>query len=167
MKTERWFKVLVLGGAMVGQACGTVQEGRPNRRAAGTGGSTSGSGGESSPGDGIAGSSGSTAGSGGVSLAGAGGADASAAGGASSGSGAPSGSGAASSGDGGSGGAGGVAGSGSGGQLECRVDASGHGDARDPCGCPCCWAKDCLNTETPCCVGFCKSADEGRGCCPQ
>jgi hypothetical protein len=167
MKTERWFKVLVLGGAMVGEACGTVQEGRPNRRPGGTGGSTAGSGGERSPGDGAAGTGGSSAGSGGVSLPGAGGADGSAAGGAPPGASGAASSGAASSGDSGSGGAGAAGGlGGSGGQLECRIDASGHGDSRDPCGCPCCWAKDCLNTDT-CCGGFCRAGDDGRGCCPQ
>jgi hypothetical protein len=24
----------------------------------------------------------------------------------------------------------------------------------DPCGCPCCWAIDCVNTDTACCGGF-------------
>jgi hypothetical protein len=51
--------------------------------------------------------------------------------------------------------------------LECRIRDNGLGNARDPCGCPCCWAKDCLNTDELCCVGFCKGADEGRGCCAQ
>lgn len=172
MKTERWFNVLVLGGATLGQACGTTQEARPKPRGTeggggGTGGSTGGLGGASSPGGGGA-STGGTAGSSGVSTAGAseagGGSSVGGAHSSGSGGGSPGG---ATSGGGGASGAGGVASlGGSGGELQCMIDASGHGDARDPCGCPCCWAKDCLNTETPCCVGFCKGGDEGRGCCP-
>jgi hypothetical protein len=52
------------------------------------------------------------------------------------------------------------------GPLECRI-IGGQGDPRDPCGCPCCWANDCPNTDATCCRGFCKGADQGRGCCGQ
>jgi hypothetical protein len=61
---------------------------------------------------------------------------------------------------------GGSAGSaGTSGVLECRLDELGYGDPRDPCGCPCCWAMGCSNTEEGCCAGFCRGGDEGRGCC--
>ena len=51
---------------------------------------------------------------------------------------------------------------GSGGGLLCHIDATGFGRSSDPCGCPCCWAKDCLNTDKICCGGFCKV-----NCCGQ
>jgi len=181
METERWFKVLVLGGAMLGGACAPAQEARGTRRSTGgTGGSAGGSGGATVLGGGAPASTGSTAGSSGVSSTGAGDAGGgSAAGGAGDAGGGTAAGGARpgaggdgshgpSSGDGGAGGSGGSgAPGGIGGQLQCRIDASGHGDPGDPCGCPCCWAKDCLNTDAPCCAGFCKNADHGRGCCAQ
>jgi hypothetical protein len=34
--------------------------------------------------------------------------------------------------------------------LEC----SDPPDPSDPCGCPCCWAVDCVNTDDACCAGF-------------
>jgi hypothetical protein len=48
--------------------------------------------------------------------------------------------------------------------LVCHPNAMGVGKSDDPCGCPCCWARDCLNTEA-CCAGFCVGADSGKGCC--
>jgi hypothetical protein len=51
---------------------------------------------------------------------------------------------------------------GSGGGLQCHIDANGNARSGDPCGCPCCWAKDCLNTDEICCAGFCK---EPLDCC--
>ena len=50
---------------------------------------------------------------------------------------------------------------GSGGQRTCRRASKpmASGDPRDPCGCPCCWSQDCLNTDTACCGGFCEGAD--------
>jgi hypothetical protein len=166
MRTERWFNVLVLGGAVLGQACGTDPQVPPNQPGAGGGGA--GAGGAGSPGAGDAGSG--KGGSGGASSSGAGeagggsaarGEGASGSGGASSGG---ASSGGASSG-GASSGASGVGGSG--GELQCHVDSKGYGDPRDPCGCPCCWARDCLNTEVPCCGVFCRSGDNGASCCPQ
>lgn len=70
-----------------------------------------------------------------------------------------------SSGNGGNGGsagngAGGAAGAGGGSNLVCTTPAS-PGDA---CGCPCCWADNCLNTEE-CCAGFCQVGNNGAGCC--
>lgn len=57
----------------------------------------------------------------------------------------------------GTGGAGGVggqtAGSGGAGGLECPEIPSP--DA--PCGCPCCWITDCLNTDAVCCATFCEN----------
>jgi hypothetical protein len=174
MKTERWFNVLVLGGAILGQACGT-QEGRPIRRGTAGSGGTAGTDGASSPSAGDAGSDGSMAGSGSSGVSSPGGGDAGA--GSTAGGTGPGGLGGAGSGGAGSGGAGsggaGSGGAGSGGQggsnghLECHIDSTGHGQLRDPCGCPCCWANDCLNTEVPCCVVFCKSGNDGAGCCPQ
>jgi hypothetical protein len=61
--------------------------------------------------------------------------------------------------------AGGPAGSAGSGDLICQLDDNGRGDPRDPCGCPCCWAGDCLNTEEDCCGGFCRGGDDGGGCC--
>jgi len=63
------------------------------------------------------------------------------------------------------GGAGGAT-AGSSGTLECMLDSLGRGNPADPCGCPCCWALDCLNTED-CCSGFCSAGDNGGGCCNQ
>jgi hypothetical protein len=65
----------------------------------------------------------------------------------------------------GGGGTGGAGGSGTGGvggsgMLECSAMA----DPADPCGCPCCWVTDCLNTEL-CCIDFCKEGNGGLGCC--
>jgi hypothetical protein len=59
-----------------------------------------------------------------------------------------------SAGTGGGGGAGGQsAGSGgAGGALECP-EVPGPDD---PCGCPCCWVVDCLNTDGVCCATFCE-----------
>jgi hypothetical protein len=67
------------------------------------------------------------------------------------------------SGNGGSagGGAGGAAGAGGGSNLQCTPFPGNPGD---PCGCACCWANDCLNTE-PCCAGFCNAGNAGAGCC--
>jgi hypothetical protein len=64
--------------------------------------------------------------------------------------------------------AGGTAGAtaGSSGELECRLDSLGRGNPADPCGCPCCWALDCLNTDD-CCRGFCGAGNDGGGCCDQ
>lgn len=54
----------------------------------------------------------------------------------------------ATNGSGGATGAGGESGAGAG--LQCSpVPSPG-----DPCGCPCCWVVDCLNTEE-CCAAFC------------
>ena len=47
---------------------------------------------------------------------------------------------------------------GSGGGLQCHIDAKGYARSGDPCGCPCCWAMDCLNTDETCCAGFCRAA---------
>ena len=166
MRTERWFNVLVLGGAVLGQACGNGQEGPPSQR----GGSSSGSGGAGSAGAGDGGSASSNAGTGGVNSSGAGDAGGgSAAGGESaSGSGGIGSSGASSGGTGSSGASsGGEGGAGSGEELQCRLDSKGRGHPNDPCGCPCCWAVDCLNTDVVCCTGFCRSANDGASCCAQ
>jgi hypothetical protein len=166
MRVERWFNVLVLGGAALGNACGreaAEQGGTPPHPSdggttstvvdstdSGTSGATS-SGGtnatSNSGGDGTS-SSGGSSGSGGSSRAGA-----------------PSSSGAAGAPtDGGQSGMGGtgametggkaaLGGAGSGGSagneaaLACHPDANGFGKAADPCGCSCCWARDCLNTQ--------------------
>ena len=61
----------------------------------------------------------------------------------------------------GSGGAGGEGGAGGASNLECTP---APGDPGDACGCPCCWADNCLNTE-PCCEAFCEAGDAGAGCC--
>jgi hypothetical protein len=46
----------------------------------------------------------------------------------------------------------GPGGAGVGGAPVCSEPAS----PTDPCGCPCCWVLDCLNTEE-CCTGWCGS----------
>jgi hypothetical protein len=162
MRVERLFKVLVLGGAALGGACGN--EAAPE---GGTNEPGSGSGGADSPGPTSQGGSdgSSAAGAGGTSTGGMAGTDAV---------------GAADTGGAGRASAGGVGGmqtssagnspgggagmAGSSVELECRVDPNGRGDPEDPCGCPCCWALDCPNTED-CCSGFCSAGDDGRGCC--
>jgi hypothetical protein len=166
MRVARLFNVLVLGGAAL--ACEESARDDHGASSAGSGphaaGTTSGGSGSSPANEGsvgggpIDGAGGSTeSGSGGGSEADSGGSG-SAGGAGSSGSGSAS--------DGGSGGmsAVGDAGSapfaGTGGlvsALECHLDAQGHGRASDPCGCPCCWTKDCLNTDEKCCGGFCGS----------
>jgi hypothetical protein len=179
-RAERWFKVLVLGGAALAKACGTPAAERGNARQAPPA-TSAGAGAGGSPtvsamggGPGAAGSErggatngGSTATNGGSSGAAGSGGDASSGGqggerasagaaGESEGGGAPS---------GGTAGAGGGGGSGGSDGLQCHLREHGLGTATDPCGCPCCWATDCLNTDSGCCIGFCKGADEGRGCC--
>ena len=53
------------------------------------------------------------------------------------------------------GGGGQTAGSGgAGGGLNCPDPAGPD----DPCGCPCCWVTDCLNTDADCCAGFCEES---------
>ena len=39
-------------------------------------------------------------------------------------------------------------------------------DPSDPCGCPCCWAVNFLNTD-PACEGFCAAGNGGQGCCDE
>ena len=188
MRVERWFNVLVLGGASLGNACGR-EAAEPDRATAhpSDAGTTSelvdptdggGTGGSGSSGTSATSNSGADGGvssaSGGASSAGASSSSAAAGsptmaegGSATGGTGAvhPTGGKAA---VGGSGGDAGRAGSGgsAGGEttLACHRDANGFGKAADPCGCACCWARDCLNTQD-CCAGFCKGADSGRGCC--
>jgi len=46
------------------------------------------------------------------------------------------------------------------GALMCSAPA----DPGDPCGCPCCWAVDFLNTD-PECGSFCSAGNMGEGCC--
>lgn len=46
------------------------------------------------------------------------------------------------------------------GALMCSVPA----DPGDPCGCPCCWMADFLNTD-PECDAFCSLGNNGEGCC--
>ena len=72
---------------------------------------------------------------------------------------------------GGNGSAGGAATTGNGGHggagdggapaLACSEPA----DAADACGCPCCWAEGCDNTDEACCGGFCDVGNNGAGCC--
>lgn len=168
--------MLVLGGAALGKACGEPASKSPGTKqetpVAGTnsrepvGGSSPVNGGSAADAGGTvsgAGSAGTGAGgagpaSGGVPTAGTSGSVS--VGGVAEEDGGVSGSSAGSESAGGAGG-----GAGEPATLECRVRENGVGHAADPCGCPCCWAKDCLNTDETCCVGFCKGADEGRGCC--
>lgn len=164
MRVERLFKVLVLGGAALGGACGNeaTPEGGTNEPGSGNGGADSP--GPTSQG----GSSGSSAaGAGGTSTGGMAGTDAAGAadsGGAGKGSAGSTSEGGTSSAGSSPGGAAGMAGSSV--ELECRVDAAGQGDPADPCGCPCCWARDCPNTDD-CCGAFCSLGDDGRGCCAE
>ncbi|MDF3066845.1 MAG: hypothetical protein K0R38_2446 [Polyangiaceae bacterium] len=177
MRIERWFKVLVLGGAALGKGCaGAGEQGSTKNRSplAGaaavdpeTGGSNAGAGSASG------GTVGAPSASGGHSATSGGGAggkpiqsEAGQAGAPSSGGSTGGGGGSAggSSPSGGSPEAGAAGTSGAGGQLVCHVGKNGVGRASDPCGCPCCWARDCSNTEE-CCGSFCKAGDEGRGCC--
>jgi len=116
MRMDRWFGVLVLGGALVACTDDDADEG------AGGGGA------------GAAGAGDATG-----STANAGGSDG----------------GAASDGSGG----GDSTTTGAGGGLVC-----GENDPAAACGCPCCWATDCLNTE-PCCGAFCELGNDGAGCC--
>jgi hypothetical protein len=197
MRIERWFNVLVLGGAALGAGCGhddpNEEEGSEpsTTTGAGNGGtsasSSGGTSGESSnggassggvsnggasnggnetggsPPNGGSGGQGAETSSGGAQAAGgSAGGGAGATGSGVGGSGAAAGGG--SGGDGG--GSAGMSGSAGGGPLECKLDPSGRGDPRDPCGCPCCWAVGCLNTDKDCCGGFCSAGDNGRGCCP-
>jgi hypothetical protein len=46
------------------------------------------------------------------------------------------------------------------GVLMCSMPA----DPADPCGCPCCWAVEFLNTD-PECGAFCSAGNNGEGCC--
>lgn len=135
MHTERWFNVLVVGGAAIGlAACGGESP-----EGGGGGSSPSASGGEGT------GAAGGTASGTGSASAEAGGGGAAATGGASS--------------------AGGNGNTGAGGQT--TLVCSENADASDPCGCPCCWANDCANTDESCCAGFCEAGDDGLGCCGQ
>ena len=144
MRVERWFKVLVLGGAALGKACGGneadaggMKEPRPTAGAAPTdvddGGSAATAGSATS-----GGSSGGT--NAGASVGGAAALPGGNAGMASSGSAAGGSSGESSGGVSAGGVDAGVAGAGGAdGQLECRIRENGLGHASDPCGCPCCW----------------------------
>jgi hypothetical protein len=161
MRVERLFKVLVLGGAALGGACGNeaAPEGGKNEPGSGSGGadlagatSQGGSDGSSAAGAGSP-STGGTAGTDAVGAADTGGAGKASAGGTG---------GMQTSAGNSPGGEAGTAGSSV--ELECRLDTAGRGDPADPCGCPCCWALDCPNTED-CCSGFCSAGDDGRGCC--
>lgn len=183
MRVERWFNVLVLGGAALGNACGrgaAEQGGTPAQPS--DGGTTStvvDSTQSGSSGAGVSGTN-ATSNSGGDGTASSGTSSVSAG---SSTGGAPGSSGAAGSPTNGgqsatggtsatdpAGGKAALGGAGSGGSagneaaIACHPDANGFGKAADPCGCSCCWARDCLNTQD-CCAGFCKGADSGRGCC--
>ena len=168
MKPERWFRILVLGGAVLGTDCKATPDTGSTGDAsadgatggAGRGGADGGSSGGAGGGGKGGGASTAPGGAAGVAGGAAGGAGGSAGGVGGVGGGAASGAGGAA---GGAGAGGGMAGSG--GLLECRLDASGHGSAADPCGCPCCWANDCPNTNAACCASFCKAGDQGRGCC--
>ncbi|MCH9686603.1 MAG: hypothetical protein K0V04_34540 [Deltaproteobacteria bacterium] len=42
---------------------------------------------------------------------------------------------------------------GPGGSTGPAVECSDPPDVEDPCGCPCCWINECVNTE-PCCADF-------------
>jgi hypothetical protein len=176
MRVDRWFNVLVLGGAAIVGACKSGDAEDAGTREAGDGGTSATSAGGAGVSSSAAAGLSSNAGTGGASEAGAsplgGGAGAVGVDGGSGGNSgsAPVGAGASSGGvdgtaDSSDSGAGGGAGSEA--QLTCRVDTMGFGSSKDPCGCPCCWARDCLNTDTICCGGFCKGADAGRGCCGQ
>jgi hypothetical protein len=203
MRVERWFNVLVLGGAALGAGCGHDDPNEENEREpgsttnAGSGGiAASGSGGTASenpkggtsnggtsnggtsnggtsnggdasagrptggasPNGGSGGGEAGTSSSGGAAVGGTAGDGGAGPGGTSAAGGGAGGDG------GGASGMSGSAGSG-GGVLECTVDSMGLGKSSDPCGCPCCWARGCLNSED-CCAGFCLGADSGRGCCP-
>jgi len=46
-------------------------------------------------------------------------------------------------------------------ELECSEDPNPY----DPCGCACCWATDCDNTDEDCCGGFCDLGNDSLGCC--
>ncbi|MDI1432429.1 hypothetical protein [Polyangium sorediatum] len=143
MNIEKLFNVLVLGGAALGlTACNQASDGGDggDGGAASTSSANGGNGGNGGNGAGGSGGNGATSGSGGAGGEGA-----------TSGSGGAGGEGATS----GSGGAGGAS------NLECSLPP---GDPSDPCGCPCCWAANCLNTE-PCCDGFCAAGNAGAGCC--
>ena len=180
MRVERWFNVLVLGGAALAGACKSGGAEDVDVHEAGDGGtsatSTGGAGDSSSAAAGLSGNAGTaSAGTGGVAEAGASPLGGGGAVGVDGGSGGNSGSApiGAGAGSGGASGSAGSSDSGAGGgagseaQLACHVDTAGFGSPKDPCGCPCCWARDCPNTDATCCVGFCKNGDEGRGCCGQ
>jgi hypothetical protein len=210
MRVERLFKVLVLGGAALGGACGNGTGGGGGSNERGTGGTgnpggtggTGNSGGASSAGHSGTASTIAMGGRDGAGPTGGGSGTASASGGAAAGEGGSGatesggrasssmggGSGAASTATSGRAGEGGAdhssAGTGAAGsdsmgkplagapgtagapaELECRINALGYGHSADPCGCPCCWARDCLNTDERCCAGFCRGGDQGLGCC--
>lgn len=183
MRAERWFNVLVLGGAALAHACLRASSEQGNTPEGHSGSAPSAAGNAAEVGGCATNSSGS------VSTGGSGastGGFASMVGGSSATGGSSDSAGHA--GSGGTGGAdqagsssnGAVGGDSTGGQLNdsagaagsagsgmgpvCHTNAMGLGKASDPCGCACCWAHDCLNTEA-CCDGFCKGADSGRGCC--
>jgi len=141
MLTERWFNVLVLGGAAIGlTACGGEA---PEGGGGGNGATDAGNGGA-----GAAASASGGAGNG----AQTGGAGSVATGGTSNGGGTST------------GGETAAGGEGTGGAIElvCSEDA----DPGDPCGCPCCWANEgCANDDTTCCEAFCSSGNNGLGCC--
>ena len=140
MKIDRWFNVLVLGGAAMALA-GCPEE-EPDD--AGSGGATAGSGSESA----------STGGS----NAGVGGSETTAAGGSTSTSSTPT------SGAGGetsSGPGPGAGGMNVGGGLP--DGCSTPPDPSDPCGCPCCWAE--APNDGPECTAFCSIGNNGAGCC--
>jgi hypothetical protein len=183
MRVERWFNVLVLGGAALANACarGPEEKGSTPEGHSGTAPTA----GDVADGGGGATNTNGPAAGGGVASGGiastAGAANASGGAGSSGSAGHPSGGAAGGASDAGSGpsapvggdtsgGMSGSAGNASGGSagaaagLECHTDAKGFGKSSDACGCPCCWARDCSNTEA-CCDGFCKNADSGRGCC--
>ena len=175
VRVERLFEVLVLGGAAL--ACDDSKAGEYNAGRAGSPSSQA-----SDEGKGLfdAGPNGGSiaAGSSGTGNASSGSADSAGLAGADNGAASNANGGGSDAGDTGSGGtagmnAAGIAGggmfnagdtAGSGGGLLCHIDAKGYGRSSDPCGCPCCWAKDCLNTDEICCGGFCKGL---FNCCGQ
>jgi hypothetical protein len=164
MRVQRLFNVLVLGGAAL--AC---EEGAPsNGGASGAGAGPHGSGASPGISGGSSMSGGDSGGASSVDIGTGGSTDPNPAGGAATaGSGGSSGSdfdGVSGGGSGGlnasgagTGGGSPEAGSaGSAGALQCKLEPDGRGSPGNPCGCPCCWTKDCLNTDEVCCPGFCK-----------
>jgi hypothetical protein len=158
MKVDRLFNVLVLGGAALAAAC-SDNHGSTGSAVTPTG--TAGSQGTSTT-DGTGGAATTSSGAGGASAGtgGEGGADSdgglAAGGGGTSSTGGAAGAGEGGAAGGGSGGRGADASS-VGGSASMGADAalmcSKTPSASDPCGCPCCWVTNCLNTEA-CCKGL-------------